>query len=74
MLTLLIAIGLVFAPLGALAAFLITYEEWSHHALPRRTVLGRSVAAALVAGAFLLAISAIVGVVLSADLPPGLGG
>ncbi|MDI6829148.1 MAG: hypothetical protein QME62_11770 [Armatimonadota bacterium] len=44
-----IAIGLVLSILAALAAFLITYEEWSHHYTSKREPLKFAIEASIVA-------------------------
>jgi len=45
----LVVIGLGFSVLAGLAAFLITYEEWSHHYPSRREPLRHAIEAATVA-------------------------
>lgn len=52
-----LVIGLVFSPIAAAMAFLITYEEWSHHGLSRGELLKRSGQMAGVALLFFLALS-----------------
>ena len=42
-------IGLMFSALAAVAAFLITYEEWSHHYPSKREPLRYAIEAAIVA-------------------------
>ena len=44
-----IIIGLGFSVLAALAAFLITYEEWSHHYASNREPIRYALEAAVVA-------------------------
>lgn len=44
----LLAIGLIFAPLGAVMAGLITYTEYSQHRLPK----GRAIREALISACF----------------------
>jgi len=44
-----VLIGLVLSLFAALAAFLITYEEWSHHYLDEREPFRHAVEAAAVA-------------------------
>ncbi len=44
-----IAIGLALSLLAALAAFLITYEEWSHHYTSKREPLKFAIEASIVA-------------------------
>jgi len=45
----LITIGFILSALAALAAFLITYEEWSHHYASKREPLKYAFEAAVVA-------------------------
>jgi hypothetical protein len=54
-------IGLIFSPLAGAMAFVITYEEYSHHHLQRRVVLGRSLEAALVTTVFFCVLSLALG-------------
>jgi predicted membrane protein len=42
-------IGAIFSALAALCAFLITYEEWSHHYASRKEPLKHAIEAAIVA-------------------------
>jgi predicted membrane protein len=44
-----VVIGLMLSALAALAAFLITYEEWSHHYASKREPLKFAIEAAIVA-------------------------
>lgn len=37
-----LVIALAFLPIASSMAFLITYEEWSHHRIPRKERLRRS--------------------------------
>jgi hypothetical protein len=64
MATLLVVIGVVFAPLAAAMAYLITYEEWSRHQLPRGQVVRRSLHGAAVALGFFLLLTLGLGLVL----------
>lgn len=59
-----LAIGLVFAPIAAAMAFVITYEEWSHHQLPRTEVLKRSGEMAGATLLFFLLVCLVIGVTL----------
>jgi hypothetical protein len=52
-------IGLVCAPIAGLMAFLITYEEYSHHFPDRRAVLRMSAEAGITAALFLGALWAV---------------
>ena len=61
MLSLLMAIGAIFSPLAAVMAFLITYEEYSHHGLGHQQVLRRSLAAATATLVFFLVMLVLVG-------------
>ena len=56
-----LTIGLAFGPLAGLAAFLITYEEYSHHGLSRSKLLGESLAAAAYAAAVMVAVVVVAG-------------
>jgi len=56
-----IAIGLVFAPLAGAMAFLITYEEYSHHGLTKSRILRFSLEAAAVGGGMILALMVVAG-------------
>ena len=58
-------LGFVFATLAAPMAFLITYEEWSHHLLPRRVVVGHAVQAAVVTWIFFFTVAIGLGLLLS---------
>ena len=61
MISLLVAIGAIFSPLAAAMAFLITYEEYSHHGLSRAQLIRQSLGAAAVTLAFFLLVIAAVG-------------
>ncbi len=61
MVTLFAVIAAIFSPLAAVMAFLITYEEYSHHHLDRRELLRRSLGAAVVTLVFFLLIVSLVG-------------
>jgi hypothetical protein len=37
-----LVVGIIFGPLPAAMAFVITYEEWSHHGLARPELIKRS--------------------------------
>ncbi len=63
--TLFVVIAAVFSPLAAVMAFLITYEEYSHHHLGRRELLGRSLGAAAVTLVFFLLLVSLVGGLLA---------
>ncbi len=64
MLTLFLIIAAIFGPIAGVMAYLITYEEYSHHFLDRREVIGRSLTTALVTVAFFVVLFAIVGYLL----------
>jgi hypothetical protein len=49
---LLVVLGLIFAPLAAVMAYVITYEEWSRHQLPHEQVVRHSMEVALIAFGF----------------------
>lgn len=57
-------IGLVFAPIAACMAFVITYEEYCHHFADRRVPLRRAIEAAAAAGAVVLSIALVAGALL----------
>jgi hypothetical protein len=59
-----LVIGLIFAPLAALMAFLITYEEYSHHYSRRRPALLHGLRAALFAFVIFLVVALTVGWVI----------
>jgi hypothetical protein len=50
-------IGLLFSPLAGLMAFLITYQEYSHHFPDRGAALRRALEAGIVAALFFGALS-----------------
>jgi hypothetical protein len=62
-------IGMAFAPLGAAMAFVITYEEWTHHHVSQREMLVRSLHMAIVTLVFFLVLSVALGAIVSAMLP-----
>lgn len=57
-------IGLLFCPLAGAMAFVITYEEYSHHHLERRIVIERSLGAAVVTMLFFGVLSVALAVLL----------
>jgi predicted PurR-regulated permease PerM len=57
-------IGLVFCPIAAAMAFLITYEEDSRHGFARRRVIGRSLASAIVTFALFAVLAIVLGLLL----------
>lgn len=65
---LLLVVGLAFAPLAAAMAFVITYEEWSHHGLSRADLIKRSLQMALVTLGFFLALCIAIAVLMGATL------
>jgi hypothetical protein len=67
----LLVLGVAFAPLAAAMAFVITYEEWSHHGLARADLIKRSLQMALVTLGFFVALCLGVGLLLGATLAPG---
>lgn len=54
-------IGLIFSPLAGALAFVISYEEYSHHHLRHRIVVQRSIEAAVVATLFFGMLSLLIG-------------
>jgi hypothetical protein len=61
MLAIFVAVGIVFSPLAALGAYLITYKEDRQHGFPRRSLILRSLQAALVAFGFFLVAAVLIG-------------
>ncbi len=64
MLTLFLMIAAIFGPIAGVMAYLITYQEYSHHFLDRREIIGRSLVTALVTVAFFVVLFALVGFLL----------
>jgi hypothetical protein len=62
-------IGLVFAPLAAVMAFVITYIEWERHQLPRAELIARSLHMADVTFAFFVLLALAVGAALAFAIP-----
>jgi hypothetical protein len=62
-------IGFIFSPIAGAMAFLITYQEYSHHHLSQGALLRRSFEAAIVAAGFF----ALVFLGLSLTLPYVIG-
>ena len=58
-------IGLIFSPIAALAAFLITYKEYEHHYPGKKEPLKLALEAAFFAFAFFAAITVIAGLFIS---------
>jgi len=58
-----LVIGLVFSPIAATMAFLITYGEYSHHYSDRKMPLKLAMEAAIMTFVLFLAISSLVGLV-----------
>jgi hypothetical protein len=56
-----VVIGLIFAPMAALCAFLITYNEYAHHYSNRRPPLMHALQAGLFAFVVFMAVSLLVG-------------
>ncbi len=54
-------IGLLFAPFGGLAAFLIIYEEYSHHGFSRGRLIREGLAAAFTAASVLIVVALVAG-------------
>jgi len=63
-----IFIGLVFSPLAALMAFLMTYNEYSHHYSDNKIPLKRSIEAGVFTFIVFMIISALIGWFLSRGL------
>ena len=64
MLSLFLIIGAIFGPIAGAMAYLTTYEEYSHHHLARRDLIGRSLTTGLVTLVFFLVLFTLVGYVL----------
>lgn len=66
-----LGIGFTFAAIAAVMAFLISYEEWSRHRLPRGQVVGYARDAALATFVFfcLLFMAALLGFTLLLHSP-----
>ena len=62
---LVLVVGPVFGVLGAAAAYVITYEEYSHHSLGRRRTMLLSLRTAVVTFLALLLLSLAVALVLT---------
>jgi len=60
-LSLFVLIGAIFSPLAAAAAYLITFEEYSHHGLGRRELVKRSLSVAVAALVFIFVALVIAG-------------
>lgn len=56
-----LAIGLIFGPLAGLAAFLITYEEYSHHGFERGRLIRESLGAAVYAACVMVILVVVAG-------------
>ncbi|HET6401562.1 MAG TPA: hypothetical protein VFH95_09205 [Candidatus Kapabacteria bacterium] len=57
-------IGLLFSPLAAAAAFLISYSEYSRHYVHKRPAIMMSLRTALMAFVFFMALALIAGYVI----------
>jgi len=60
-----VLIGAVFSPLAAVVAFLITYEEYSHHGFDRRELVRHSLMVAAVTFAAFMLLLVVVGLLLN---------
>jgi hypothetical protein len=60
-----VAVGSIFGTLAAAIAFVITYDEWSHHLLPRGEILKKSFQMAAVTLGFFWLLSIVLGAVLT---------
>lgn len=60
-LSLFLAIGLLFGPLAGATAFLITYEEYSHHGLDRGRLIKESLGAAISAACAVVILAVVSG-------------
>ena len=56
-----LVVGLVFGVLAGMMAFLITYEEYSHHQFDRATLIRRSLETAVVAFVVILVLALAIG-------------
>ena len=59
-----LVIGLIFSPLAALGAFLITYEERSHHYTDRKRPLIQALELAMATLLFFAAISLVISLII----------
>jgi len=64
-----VLLGLAFSPIAGAMAFLITYEEYSHHQFARRRLLAMSLEAAAVAMAVILALMVAAALLLGSQQP-----
>ncbi|MBE3559975.1 MAG: hypothetical protein IMW89_12215 [Ktedonobacteraceae bacterium] len=69
MFLLVLAIGAIFGSIGSLMAFLITYDEYSHHYLSRREPLLAGLQTALFAFLVFMALSCLTGFLLAGMRP-----
>lgn len=60
-----IIIGLIFSPIAALMAYLITYGEYSHHYLSKKETLKISLEFAFYTFCFFLSLTIIVGYIFT---------
>ena len=63
-----LVIAAVFSTLAAIMAYIITYEEWSHHLLPRGEIVRKSLHMAVVTFAFFAVFGVVVGIALGSML------
>lgn len=66
-------LGLIFCPIPAAMAFLITYEEYQRHRLSRAVVLRRSCEAAVVTLIFFALLAVALGILVPAMIGAGGG-
>ncbi|NMB56575.1 hypothetical protein GYA19_01390 [Candidatus Beckwithbacteria bacterium] len=59
-----VIIGLIFSPLAAIMAFIITYQEYSHHFSDKKEPLKLSSQAALMTLIFFLILCLIIGLLI----------
>ncbi len=65
-----VLLGLFFSPFAGAMAFLITYEEYSHHQFERRRLIAMSLEAAVVSMAVILALMIVAALILGSQQLP----
>jgi hypothetical protein len=68
--SMIVLIAAVFGLIGAGMAFVITYEEWTHHPLPRGEIVKHSLQAAVVTLIFFVVLGVAAGAAFSVALTP----
>ena len=60
-----LVVGLIFSPIGALMAFLITYDEYQHHFSGKKEPLTHAIQAAVITLVVFAIISFVIGLVMN---------